>query len=296
MLLTGRQLSAPPTPASRLFSPNAQLQISIEPRPGDGSDDEQNTAQTIRHMAEYARQDSASPIIRRAAHAATATARDARSQAAAIHQWIRAHVKFTEDAELAAGLSGAPEDAEVLIRPVDLLTMSQPQGDCDDFSMLCAAMLRALGIAAHFKTVAAAADSPDYSHVYVVAQLPAGELLALDCSHGPYPGWEVEPQGKTRLWPVEDTHMMRALGRLGDDDSGTNYWDVIQTGLEQAGGILGTRYAVPQTSPGQTIRLPNGTVATQLPYGVTAAASSMSSTFIVVAVIGLVAVLVLSRK
>jgi len=60
----------------------------------------------------------------------------------------------------AAPIAKQPELAEVLIRPVDLLAMRTPSGDCDDFSMLAAAMLRALGIRASFKT--AAADAGRY--------------------------------------------------------------------------------------------------------------------------------------
>lgn len=57
---------------------------------------------------------------------------------------IRQDVQFRDDAELARGITADPEQAEVLIRPVDLVTMPRPQGDCDDQAMLCASMLRAL--------------------------------------------------------------------------------------------------------------------------------------------------------
>ena len=48
--------------------------------------------------------------------------------------------------------------------------MPAPAGDCDDFSMLTAALLEASGIPWEFVTVAADRDSPGrFSHVYVRA-------------------------------------------------------------------------------------------------------------------------------
>jgi hypothetical protein len=228
--------------------------FTIEQRPGD--DDEQNTAQTVDRMAEYIRADSLHPIVRRAAHTATRGAgADVRGS---IHSWIRSHVEFVYDAELAKEISGDPLAAEVLVRPVDLLTMPRPQGDCDDQSMLCAAMLRALGVKTWLKTVAAdPEDTSRYSHVYVIADGPGG-AMALDCSHGPYPGWEVAAAGKTKLWPVEETNMqgLRAI----------DWNQTIQTLTNSATDILGARYGVPQTAPGQTYSTKDMTV-TQFPPG-----------------------------
>lgn len=267
---------------------------TTESRPA-GGDDELITAQTIAHMVRYAIEDSAAPSVEAAAHEAVRQARrqNRRGYAEAIHAWIRAHVRFVEDAELAQGISSDPSQAEVLVRPVDLLAMEDPQGDCDDFSMLCAAMLRAIGIGCAFETVAAE-DPTSYSHVYVIADV--GQPLALDCSHGPYPGWEVQPVGKTRVWPIERKPMARGLGSLGDDN--TNIFDVISTGITQAGQILGARYAVPQVEPGQTYsNTKTGVVTAQLPYGAAPAVQSTADTgmlFLIIA--GVVVVALLAKK
>ncbi|MBZ5580908.1 MAG: transglutaminase-like domain-containing protein [Acidobacteriia bacterium] len=205
-------------------------------------------------MAQLVREDSRSPIVRRAAHEAIAgAAGDPRGQAAAIHGWIRRHVRFVQDATL-AGFSDDPDQAEVLIRPVDLLTMPQPKGDCDDFSMLAAAMLRSVGIDSAFKTVAAESGNPNYSHVYVLALLPDGQT-PLDASHGPTLGWEVTAQGKSRLWPLDEAQMNRTLSGLGVD------WTAVESiagkALDTTSKILIPRLAVPQLNPGQYVQQGN---------------------------------------
>lgn len=129
----------------------------------------------------------------------------------AVHRWVRDRVVFVQDSELAAPLGFVePGLAEVLVRPVHLLRMPQPMGDCDDFSMLAAAILRAAGIDVSFATVGADKDSPDrYSHVYVVAHLPEGDV-PVDASHGRYAGWEAPNlYGKFREWGLSG---MQGLG------------------------------------------------------------------------------------
>jgi hypothetical protein len=203
----------------------------------ESEDDELATAQTIRLMCQYAREDSRSPIVRTAAAAAARLAQgnSPGNIAAAVWAWIRQRVRFQLDSETAIPVTDTPEAAELLIRPVDLLTMPQPAGDCDDQSMLCAALLRALGIDSSFKTVAAEAGSPDlYSHVYVIAHTPEGDL-ALDCSHGPFAGWEVEPAGKTRVWRIEDMH---GLGTI-------DWGKIIEIGTKAGADIATARYGQP---------------------------------------------------
>lgn len=200
-------------------------------------DDEQATAQTIALMAHYVRQDSQSPIVRRAAAEAAREAQgnDVPALAAAVWRWIRARVRFVADSVPAAAVTNKPELAELLIRPVDLLTMPEPAGDCDDQSMLCAAMLRALGVETAFRTVAADSSQPQfYSHVYVVVYSPAGEI-PLDCSHGPRPGWEVEARGKVRTWRIEQ---MKNLGAI-------DWGQLLQIGAQTGAEIAKARFGQP---------------------------------------------------
>jgi hypothetical protein len=256
---------------SQIFHPafgrNIKVLTLSRPIP---EDDETTTAQTIGVMSELARRDSTSPTVRRATTAAIAGAPDKESAAAAIHRWIRRTVHFVQDATL-AGFDPNPEEAEVLVRPIDLLAMPKPSGDCDDFSMLAAAMLAAAGIGSAFKTVAAD-SSPDYSHVYVVALLPSG-AVPLDASHGPFLGWEAPAKGKTKVWPIDQP--MKNLRGLGID------WDafssVLNTGITDATKILAPRYAVPQLNAGQYIQTANG-IMYQQPAGSTAGFSLPSVT------------------
>ncbi len=217
------------------FRGQARMTISGLP-PGDDA----ATALTIAHMAHYAKEDSRSPIVRRAAAEAAAgtQAADPAAVADAVFRWIQKRIRFQLDQQTAAPVWADAAATEVLIRPVDLLTMPRPAGDCDDFSMLCASMLRALGIETSFKTVAADPGSPhQFSHVYVIAHTPKGDL-SLDTSHGPHAGWEVQTAGKTRTWKVEDA--MSQLGALPE-------WatELIKIGGQTGAQIAQARYGQP---------------------------------------------------
>jgi hypothetical protein len=287
----------------------APVVCEIDERP-PGSSDDADTEQTIGYMRQYAIEDSRSPIVRRAALAASSAGADPR---AAVHEWIRGHVRYAPG-ESFVPWRPDPESDQVLIRPVDLLTMPEPAGDCAVFSMLAAAMLRALGIECSYKTVKADPEHPgQFSHVYVIA----GDL-AIDASHGPYPGWEVtqtQPVTGAALWPLDKGSMHRLAGvdmtgwdpefaaqyALYNADpatpAGFDWRSLLNSGISDAASILGTRYAVPQLSPGQTIRTP-GSFMTQLPEGVGAVQPSSGNMGLLlgVAALGLVALLVMGNR
>jgi len=212
-------------------------QVTIEARPS--LEDEAFTAQTIERMTQYAAAAARSPKIREAALAAAGGFSSQASQAGAIWKWIRDRVRFRTDAETARPLTEDPENTEVLIPPQCLLQMARPSGDCDDFSMLAAAMLLSLGIPASFRTVAADPASDRYSHVYVIAQTAEGRL-ALDCSHGRYPGWEVKAAGKARDWGIEEPMGLGAID-----------WNrIVDTSIGATASILKNRYGQPNLNPG----------------------------------------------
>jgi hypothetical protein len=126
----------------------------------------------------------------------------------------RNHIVFAQDKELAAGMGVNPDNViEVIIRPREmakLIDRGTAAGDCDDFKMYAAALLEAQGIPTSFVTVAADPEEPrQFSHVYLrcypYPEGRKGNYVALDPSHGPYPGWEVPDMfGKLREWPVDD--------------------------------------------------------------------------------------------
>lgn len=132
--------------------------------------------------------------------------------------WAHVHgaIKFTRDEATGVrsdGLSiggGDPNQVvEVIIRPVDMaryIDQGIAIGDCDDFSMYLAAMLKAVGVDCAFCTVAASGQAPNqFSHVYVVAYPELGQRVPCDASHGEYCGWEYGQGSERRMeWPVYD--------------------------------------------------------------------------------------------
>lgn len=231
------------------------MRLTATARPAD---DETATAQTITLMAAYAYEDSRNPIVRRAAYEAIGQAKDERAQLAALHRWIRAKVRFIEDSELSRPFSRDPEADEVLVRPVDLLTMPAPAGDCDDFSMLTAAMLLAIGIRPEYVTICADPSDPDhYSHVYVLAYLPDGSTVPMDTSHGPEPRWQARNHGKMRTWRIP-------MSQGNQTTLGAIDWErLLQVGVETGSRIATARWGQPPE--GTYISSPAGTIYRQQP-------------------------------
>jgi len=181
---------------------NGEVRFSSVPRPA-GADDEAATAQTVAAMYEYSSADALDPIVRAAAAAATAGRHSQADQLAGIFDWVTRHVAYTDDADLAF-FRPTPADAEVLIRPADLVRMETPKGDCDDYAMLARAMMLAAGLcSASIATVEADKEAPGaYSHVYLIAhttpRATAFDAIPAAAVHGL--GYEVSPTGKRRIW------------------------------------------------------------------------------------------------
>lgn len=163
---------------------------------------------TIRRMNQYVCEDCTNPAI--VYDAQCALSLDPSNPLGAVHSFVSRRLRFRNDEEITQpfesllprpSLDGGKTGdyfVECLKRPVDVSTefarTGQPvEGDCDDYSMYCAALLKALGINCAFATVGASSKDPSvYSHVYVVAYID-GHRIPMDCSHGKYAGWEVFP-------------------------------------------------------------------------------------------------------
>jgi hypothetical protein len=169
--------------------------------------------QTVDLMRERVREDAADPGFQ--AYAVDVVG-GRTGMAAAETAWrhVKGVIQFHRDEELGNGLSGfiggkaAGDTVEFIIRPREMarfVANGRACGDCDDFSMYLAGILEAVGVPCAFVKVAADERARDqYSHVYVRAY-PDGEEIALDASHGAYPGWEVPNMyGKLRVWPVAE--------------------------------------------------------------------------------------------
>ena len=107
--------------------------------------------------------------------------------------WVKRNVKFEEDEViLASQLQMNNMGKELLIAPDALFSMPTPMGDCDDFSLLLACLLKNVHFQIKFVTIACDYLEPDrFSHIYLKAYLEdEGRWISLDCSHGGSPGWE----------------------------------------------------------------------------------------------------------
>lgn len=105
-------------------------------------------------------------------------------------------VKFVHHQELLRDWLFSLDDTQLLIGPDALLRMRQPKGDCAIFTTLIQALLAYRGIPYETVTVAVSPVMPEFfTHVYAQAVRPDGSRIALDASHGKYPGWQV-PEGR----------------------------------------------------------------------------------------------------
>jgi hypothetical protein len=169
--------------------------------------------QTLGLMRKRAAEDAENPWFKQRALSLAGLGGSQADVARTLYGHVKAaNIHFTRDEVTGTGIQGLDlgDDAvvETIIRPVDMalyIDQGKAIGDCDDFSMYLAALLKANGIPCAFATVAADSSVPDqFSHVYVVAY-PDGQRLPLDASHGQYPGWETEnTYGKYAEWPVWD--------------------------------------------------------------------------------------------
>ena len=95
---------------------------------------------------------------------------DDMGEATAIYDWVQANIRFTKD----------PIGKEKLYPPTELLNIRA--GDCDDITMLMAALLMAIGINARAITVSASDEDPSqFSHIYPEAQI-GGQWVPMDAA------------------------------------------------------------------------------------------------------------------
>jgi len=203
-----------------------------------GWDPDGQVVQTVQRMRELVAQDSADLQFKARAKGVVNPQGLGMGEDWRTHQgWghVRGAVQFVRDERIGLrgdGLAvggGDPNDVvEVLIRPRDManyIDQGIAIGDCDDFSMYLAALLKANDVDCSFCTVAANSKAPNqYSHVYVVAY-PDGERVPCDASHGEYCGWEVENQfGKRTEWPVLDQGRLTGMSLLSTAVVGTALW------------------------------------------------------------------------
>lgn len=211
---------------------------------GDTSNLDNATAQTVQQMCSLIKEAAADPLTQLTAQTALSRfgSGDHNPQTCAWAAWwfAKYNIKFVQDETNVRELFGQPDTMEFLIGPAMMLRSAKREGDCDDFTMMCCAMLDCLGVPWEIITVATNQNEPStFSHVFGRAIMPDGSRIPMDASHGKYPGWCVPEQRVSRMqvWnengqPVSDQGnafrglhgYLMGLGACGDcistDDTG----------------------------------------------------------------------------
>jgi hypothetical protein len=237
----------------------------------DLSNPDRATAQTMRRMAQLTSESIATPRLHQFARKCAVTWRggppyggrainwdDERQLACSIWYGVNSSMRFVEHSEQIRALLNERDQLQLLISPDHLLSKRRPQGDCAVYTPLVCASLATLGIHYEFVTLACDPRDPDlFTHVYARAVNRDGSRLALDASHGKYPGWEVplEHQIRKQVWneagePIADEapHRFQPLGQysrvrrvmprrivgMGQIDTA----DTIDTSMIPPGGAL----------------------------------------------------------
>lgn len=177
--------------------------ISI--RKTDPNNNDRSVADTVALMGTHARTASTSLQVKQALQDAGANVAGLSEDEVInrIFRFVKRNVTFVEDEEQLARIFKQPKGKELLITPPVLLTMPDPKGDCDCFSMLGCSMLMAKGIQCDFATIAANGNQPtEFSHVYCMVRTRDGRVIPFDASHGKEAGWETNRIYRKQVWPV----------------------------------------------------------------------------------------------
>lgn len=170
------------------------LPINVVSTPTDPMDSDRSTVDTIHQMIAIAKVSARSPKVISIVDSLLRTLPSKPSKkdlVRVIYWWVKNHVTYVEDERILAEQLGYQDvNQELLIPPDTLLSMPQPMGDCDDFSMLIASLMVAAKIPVGYVTIAVDPETPNrFSHVYCVVQVD-GEEIYLDASHGSRVGWQ----------------------------------------------------------------------------------------------------------
>jgi hypothetical protein len=169
------------------------------------SDPTEATAQTVRYMARLVKHSCSDPILFNAWQDAWNRFHVlAGDDPAKVAWWYAKYsVRFVHHQEMLVDWLGLPDELQLLISPEALLKMREPKGDCAVFTTLICALLSIAEVPWEIKTVAVNPMYPGiFSHVYARAVRKDGRRIALDASHGKFPGWEAprERVSAAKVW------------------------------------------------------------------------------------------------
>lgn len=177
-----------------------------------------------------------SPQIRALAQNIVVTAgvreKDYWGEMVAIHNWVRDKIRYQRD----------PVGQETLLTPEYLISHKNGSfaGDCDDKSMLEAALLGAIGTPTRFVVVGLTAGN--FSHVYLQANV-GGTWVSLDPIMPEHEaGWEVPNPARKKIYPENAAEgiSMRGLHGLGyiADPRVFSHLDDVQPPPEEGPNIV----------------------------------------------------------
>ena len=134
---------------------------------------------TLDRMIQMANAASLNVDVRSAAEdiVAFVDGKDFSGQVEAIQSWVRDNIRYLRDHVF----------AETLIDPV--LLLQTKAGDCDDHSMLVAALLMAIGFTVRFQAIAPN-DPNDFQHVYAEVKLGQNEWYSVETTELVPVGWQ----------------------------------------------------------------------------------------------------------
>lgn len=221
--------------AGLIYHPSRGVYSTVEMRTLPDAPDDQ-VAETIAVMCQYALEDAGTPEMQRACEEAMRESPGAHP-IQCVWDYVRSRMSFVYDRDWGAPVeeaTGVPV-IEVVTRPRDMHTWWQ--GDCDDYMTYAVCMLLTLGVPMAYATVAADERAPDeYTHVYLVAYPGEEGRTPLDFSHGQSIGWEVGNRfGKMREWPVTQASAHgRGADLLGLAMAGVGFWLAYGRGRQAA--------------------------------------------------------------
>jgi len=207
-----------------------------------------------------------------------------------VFQWVKQHIDFRGEAD------------ETLQSPK--VTLDYAAGDCDDISLLLAAMLGSIGYDVRFSTVAVAHDDPlQFSHVYAeVRYKQTGQWIPLDTTVSEsYPGWQPSDITRKSMYHMKPLGAVRRRPRLlrglGDDQG-----EVLIANPADTSNITGTQAEVynlvaPFAQAGAALLQSPATQAqAQIQANALAAQSSSLTWVLILGAVGVVAFIAFSGR
>jgi hypothetical protein len=130
---------------------------------GNGVRGNLDTIEVMKNMArKYSRHDLVKRLATNILHSYKIPSHHYLQEAQAIGQFVKDHVRYVKD----------PVGTESLQAPDMMIRMMQEvgyaMGDCDDMSLLMAALLMSVGIAPKFRAIKYDEKCPHFNHIYVV--------------------------------------------------------------------------------------------------------------------------------